>query len=135
MLRLSEQEAQVLLGEKYSGPAPQKKHKYNAHKTIVDGIQFDSQREAEYYCELRLRVAAGEITKFDLQPEFVLQEGYINKDGRKVRAIKYRADFRIYYPDGRIQIVDVKGVRTRTYLNKKKMLLKRYPDMWFTEVT
>lgn len=134
MLRLSEQEAQALLGKKYPGPVPKKKHKYNAHKTMVDGIQFDSKREAEYYCQLKLRITAGEIIKFDLQPEFVLQEGYVNKAGYKVRAIKYKADFRIYYPNGRIQIVDVKGVRTRTYLNKKKMLLKRYPDMWFTEV-
>ena len=132
MINLTEAEARALLGEKYPGPAP-KKNKYNASKTIVDGITFDSMKEAEYYCELKLRVMAGEVTKFDTQVVFVLQEKY-RRQGKTVRAIKYIADFRVYYPDGRIEIVDVKGVRTRTYRDKIKMLLKKYPDMCFSEV-
>jgi len=57
MTHLTEKQAQELLGDKY--PEPPKKHKYNARKTVVDGITFDSKREAEYYCELKLRVRAG----------------------------------------------------------------------------
>lgn len=130
MTSMSEKKARELLGDKY--PGPPKKHKYNATKAIVDGIQFDSKREAEFYCELKLRVRAGEVKSFDLQPEFILQEGYV-RNGRKIRPIVYRADFRIHYCDGRVEVVDTKGYRTKEYKLKKKLLLAKYPDMWFTE--
>jgi hypothetical protein len=129
MTHLSEKQARELLGDKY----PEKKHKYNAQKTVVDGITFDSQREADYYCELKLRVQAGELTGFDLQPEFLLQPGF-KHNGKSYREIKYRADFRLYHKDGQIEIVDVKGHRTKEYQIKKKLLLKKYPEMWFTEI-
>lgn len=137
MTRLSEKEGRALckkLGVPFPEPPKQKKrHKYNARKVTLDGITFASQKEADYYCQLLLRQKAGEIEKFELQPVFVLQEGYW-LNGKKIREIKYIADFKVFYPDGRIEIVDTKGYRTRTYLNKKKMLLKRYPGIWFTEV-
>jgi len=129
-IRWSEDEAQKHLGEKYQPP---KKSKYHACRTEIDGIKFDSKREAQYYAELKLRQRAGEITGFALQPEFVLQEGYV-RNGKNVRPIIYRADFKVLYPDGREEIVDVKGYRTREYKNKIKMLLKKYPEIWFTEV-
>jgi hypothetical protein len=128
MTHLSEKQARELLGDKY----PEKKHKYNAQKTVVDGITFDSQREADYYCELKLRVQAGELTKIELQPEFLLQPAFTH-NGQKYRAIKYRADFRLYYKDGRVEVVDCKGYRTKEYMLKKKLLLKKHPEMWFTE--
>ena len=131
MTRLSEKQARELLGDRY--PGPPKKNKYHNRKTVIDDIEFDSQDEANYYCELKLRIRAGEIERFDLQPEFILQEGYVCQ-GKKVQPITYRADFRIWYSDGRVEIVDVKGFKTKEYRIKKKMLLKRYPDMWFTEV-
>lgn len=130
MTRLTEKEARVILGDKY--PGPPKKHKYNAQKLVIDGIRFASMREAQYYGELKLRVRAGEIVKFELQPEFILQEGYL-RNGKKVREIKYIADFKVFYPDGRVEIVDTKGYRTKEYKLKKKMLLAKYPDIWFTE--
>jgi len=132
MVRISEEEARKLLGDKYPGPPP-KKHKYNASRTIVDGIRFASKREAEYYGELKLCLRAGEIVSFELQPEFIIQEGY-RRGGKKVREIKYIADFKVIYPDGRVEIVDTKGYRTKEYLLKKKLLLARYPELWFTEV-
>lgn len=131
MVRLSEKQARELLGDLYPGPA--KQHKYNARKTTVDGVTFDSQREAEYYCELKIRARAGEIGSFELQPEFLLQEAFFH-DGKLIRAITYRADFKIIHLDGREQIVDVKGHKTKEYQIKKKLLLARYPGIWFTEV-
>lgn len=131
MARLTEKQARELLGEKYPG-AP-KKHKYNAQKTIVDGITFDSKREADYYCELKLRVRAGEVEWFELQPEFVLQEAFTHQ-GKKYQPISYRADFRIGYADGQVEIVDVKGHKTKEYKLKKKLLLARHPNINFTEV-
>lgn len=132
MINLSEAEAMELLGDKYTGPKPKKKHKYNARKVILDGISFPSQHEADYYATLKLRVRAGEVEKFELQPVFVLQPAY-KRNGKTVRAIKYIADFKVFYPDGRVEIVDTKGVRTRDYRNKIKTLLKQNPTMWFTE--
>ncbi len=128
--RISEKQARELLGDKY--PSPPKKHKYNARKTVIDGITFDSKREAEFYGELKLRQAAGEIRGFELQPEFVLLEGFRHQ-GKAVRGIRYRADFRVYHIDGRIEVVDVKGHQTKEYTLKKKLLLARHPDIWFTE--
>ena len=127
MTRLSERQARELFGAKYEKPS-----KYHNRKTTLDNIVFDSAKEAEYYCTLLLRKKAGEITGFDLQPEYVLQESY-KRNGKTIRAIKYIADFRVYYPDGRVEVVDCKGVRTKEYQIKKKMLLKLWPDMWFTE--
>jgi len=133
VINLSETEAMELLGDKYAGPRPKKKHKYNAKKVVIDGITFASTHEGNYYCVLKLRVKAGEVEKFELQPAFILQEGYV-RDGKNVRAIKYVADFKVFYPDGRVEIVDTKGYRTRDYKNKIKTLLKQNPTMWFSEV-
>ncbi|WP_416330384.1 DUF1064 domain-containing protein, partial [[Clostridium] innocuum] len=49
-----------------------KKSKYGAVKTEVDGIMFDSKREASRYQELRLLEQAGEITNLRLQVPFEL---------------------------------------------------------------
>ncbi|WP_373325659.1 DUF1064 domain-containing protein [Sporomusa paucivorans] len=109
-----------------------KKHKYGAIRTIVDGIPFDSKKEAVKYQELKLLKMAGEIVELELQPEFVLQEAYI-RHGKPIKAIVYRADFRAKYKDGRVVVMDTKGFRTKEYLLKKKLLLARYPDIEFVE--
>jgi len=109
------------------------KNKYHNNKPIIDGIKFDSKKEAEYYCELKLRKKGNDIIDFELQPEFILQEGF-RRDGKAIRAIKYRADFRIIHKDFSVEIVDVKGVITKEYAIKKKLLLAKYPSIKFTEV-
>ena len=48
-----------------------KKTKYCANKTSIDGHTFDSKKEAEYYCELKMRLQAKEINGFCLQPVFI----------------------------------------------------------------
>lgn len=108
--------------------------KYRSRKTEVDGITFDSAKEAKYYIELKLRQKAGEIASFELQPTFILQEGFRTKNGKKEREIRYKADFRVVYLDGREEIVDTKGYKTKDYLLKRKMLLFRYPEINFVEV-
>ena len=45
-----------------------KKTKYRANKTSVDGHTFDSKKEAEYYCNLKMRLQAHDIKGFCLQP-------------------------------------------------------------------
>jgi hypothetical protein len=100
----------------------------------VDGIVFDSKREATRYWELRIMEKSGEIIDLELQPEYELQPAF-EHNGNKERAIKYRADFR--YKDRRgVEVVeDVKGHRTELYRVKRKMLLHRYNDINFQEVS
>jgi hypothetical protein len=107
--------------------------KYKSRKTIVDGITFDSQKEARKYAELKLLKQAGEILDYELQPQYELQPGYRDSQRNWVRPIIYRADFRVIYPDGREVIIDTKGHRTKEYLLKRKMLLYRYPNIEFRE--
>lgn len=109
------------------------KNKYNNRKPEVDGIVFDSQKEAYYYMDLKLAKMAGEIKDFELQPEFILQEGFRDKNGHWHRAIKYRADFKVINNDGRIEVIDTKGYKTPVYRIKKKLLLAKYPDINFRE--
>ena len=65
-----------------------KKTKYRANKVSVDGHTFDSQKEADYYSELKLRLQAKEINGFCLQPTFILAP-----------SLKYKADFIIFNKD------------------------------------
>jgi len=97
-------------------------------KTMRNGIVFDSIREADRYSELLLLEKSGLIKDLRLQVKFEL----IPKNGSE-RAVCYYADF-TYTESGRQVAEDVKGVRTRDYIIKKKMLKWRYPDIQFREV-
>lgn len=108
--------------------------KYNAQKTTVNGITFDSKKEANYYCELMMLQAGGVVKKFDMQVPYELQPGYRNRQGKKIRPIKYLADFVVEFKDGHKEVVDVKGFRTKEYELKKKLLLYKYPEILFKEV-
>lgn len=107
--------------------------KYYNKKAEADRIVFDSKKERNYYCELKVLKMAGKIKDFDLQVPFELQPSFKYK-GKTIRAIKYIADFVITYPDGKTEVVDTKGYRTKDYLLKRKMLLHKYPDINFKEV-
>lgn len=108
-------------------------HKYNARKTTVDGIMFDSRKEAERYLSLKAMERTGFIRGLVLQPEFELQPGFRHPDQGAIRAVKYRADFQ-YEREGRTVVEDVKGMKTKEYLIKRKLFLSRYPDILFREV-
>lgn len=100
--------------------AKQRPSKYGAKKTWVNGICFDSKGEADYYSELLLRMAAGEITGIGRQVEFVLQDG----DGT---VIKYKADFVVWYPDGTAEVHEFKGMELPSWLLKEKLFRVRFP--------
>lgn len=101
--------------------------KYRAKKVTLDGITFDSQMESEYYLYLKQMESLGEIISFVRQPVYTLQEAFV-KDGRKYKAIEYKADFSVLYADGRQEIVDVKGFETTDFSIKRKLFDKRYPE-------
>lgn len=100
-------------------------NKFNAKKTVVDGIKFDSKAEARRYMVLRGMEERGEIKYLQLQPEFELQPRYTSPDGHVVRALKYRADFS-YMEDGKFVVEDVKGIKTQVYKLKKKLFEYKY---------
>ena len=99
--------------------------KYHSRKTVVNGIKFDSRREADAYCKLFLLERAGKISNLRLQVPYELQEKFTLK-GKTIRAIKYVADFVYTDENGVEHIIDVKGVRTEVYKLKKKMFMYRY---------
>ena len=105
-----------------------KPNKYNARKTTVCGRTFDSKREAEIYLDLLSRKQHGEIVRIRLQPSYTLLEGFKDNTGKKQRPITYTADFFVTFADGHSEVIEVKGVRTRDYLLRKKLFLYKMRD-------
>lgn len=97
---------------------------------MINGITFDSQKEASRYCELNLLVRAGKISDLRRQVTFEL----VPKQSDE-RAVKYIADF-VYLDNGtgKTIIEDVKGYRTKEYIIKRKILKHRYPYLTFKEI-
>ena len=99
-------------------------------------IRFDSMKEARRFDWLIERERHGEIRELRLQVDFTLQEAYTDTEGRRVRAIRYRADFTYNEGAQGVKVVeDVKSraTRTREYAMKKKMLKDRF-GLEITEV-
>lgn len=124
--------------------------KYNSRKTLIDGIAFDSRKEATRYRELMLLQRAGQISNLRLQVRFELlpaqyaQTGEVYSKGpRKGQpkrgkcvesAVVYVADF-MYNERGRTIVEDTKGMRTKDYIIKRKLFRWRYGDQYdFREV-
>lgn len=97
-------------------PAPEATNKYHNRITYIDGIKFDSEREAGRFCQLRLLLRAGHILSLFLQFPFRL-----GVNG--VHVCTYYADFVYWLPDGRMVVEDAKGVRTPAYVLKRKLML------------
>lgn len=100
----------------------------NIHKSI-DGYVFDSTKEATRYTELKLLLHAGEIKSLQLQPLYELQPAFVDKSGKRYRAITYSPDFSYLERKGNkwISVVeDVKGMLTEVYKIKKKLFLYKY---------
>jgi len=91
-------------------------HKFRAVQTELDGIKFDSKKEAAYYTELKQQKRTGFIVFFLRQPAFDLPGN-----------VKYKADFQVFYADGRVRFIDVKGFQTKDFIMKKKMVEALYP--------
>lgn len=104
------------------------KRKYGNIKVVVDGHVFDSKAEATYYKELKAKQKVGMVTTIELQPRFILQDGF-KKNGKTWRAITYIADFQVTYSDGHVEVVDVKGVETETFRIKHKMFERAYNNL------
>lgn len=104
-----------------------KRSKYKNIKTTVDGIVFDSKREANRYAQLKMRERAGGIVELRRQVVF----GLSATSSRPITSPislhvgTYIADF-TYVEDGVFVVEDSKGARTALYLWKKKHMAAQY---------
>lgn len=110
--------------------------KYGSKKVRIDGIVFDSKKEAGRYCELKLLERAGKIQNLELQKSFELipaqrEPDTMTKTGKtkpgKVieQSVKYVADF-VYMENGKTVVEDTKGFRTKDYIIKRKLMMYVY---------
>lgn len=103
----------------------------NRDKRSFNGIIFDSELEMKFYRDVVIpKYKDGMIKKYELQKEYILQPEYIH-DNKKIRAIKYVADFYIEYADGKIEVVDTKGMPDSVALIKRKMMWYLFPTLDF----
>ena len=93
--------------------------KYHNRRTELDGKTYDSAREAGRAAELKLLVAAGEIAAVFEQVNFRLPGGVV-----------YRADFVLLRWDGTFTIEDAKGVRTKEYSIKRRLMREKGLDIY-----
>lgn len=107
--------------------------KYHSKKTVVDGMVFDSKKEARQYGMLKALEKAGEISGLRRQVEFLLipeqrepdtigKRGGVHKGKLLERKVCYYADF-VYVRDHELVVEDVKGFRTDDYVVKRKLML------------
>ena len=98
--------------------------KYHAKKTVVNGITFDSRKEADRYLVLKGMEEEGAIEDLRRQVRYELVPAF-DVGGRHYRAVFYVADF-VYMEDGKEVVEDVKGMRTDVYRLKSKLFARRY---------
>lgn len=127
--RVSRAEAQKLL------KAQKKPHKYHAKRTVIDGIKFDSQKEAERWSELKLLERAGRIGELRRQVVYGLHAPVLSAHSATSTCSvgfiwwaivsTYIADFS-YVENGEITVEDCKGMPTPAYRQKRKHMLIEY---------
>lgn len=117
--------------------------KYGNRKAVVDGIEFDSRKEAQRYWELKLLQRAGRISDLQLQREFELipaqyetfprygKTGKRLQDGKRCieKSCTYKADF-CYMQDGKLIVEDTKGYRDPASAGYAKFVIKRKLMLW-----
>ena len=108
------------------------KSKYHAEKTVVNGVTYDSKKEGKRAIELEYLQRVGKIKNLQRQVRFILQEDYVNNEGKKIRPISYIADY-VYEQDGIKIVEDCKGFRTTEYKIKKKIFMYKFPEYKFIE--
>lgn len=111
--------------------------KYHSQKVVADGEVFDSRKECRRWQELKLLEKAGEITDlrrqvpFELlpdqrEPDRIGPRGGIKKGRIIERKAVYIADF-VYKDRSGCEVVeDCKGMRTKDYIIKRKLILFRF---------
>lgn len=97
--------------------------KYRNRKAIVDGITFDSGREAAHYLDLKMRESIGEIRELRCHPVYELH----GVGGKRIG--KFTPDFDyIVVATAQLVVTDVKSKPTRTeaYMLRKRLFEAEY---------
>ena len=110
--------------------------KYHSKKVELDGVKFDSKKEAKRYRELLLLERAGGIKDLQTQVKYELVPSQKDMSGRVIeRAVNYIADFVYTDISGPVQkliVEDVKGYRNTKggayalYSIKRKLMLYKF---------
>ena len=97
-------------------------NKYRNKKIIIDGEKFDSMKEYQRWCELKLLERAGHIKDLKRQVKFVLIPAQYDNGKCLERECAYFADF-TYIQNGKLVVEDIKGYKTKDYIIKRKLML------------
>ena len=112
-----------------------KRSKYGNQKTVVDGITFDSKKEADRYVVLKSLEGAGEISHLERQGKIYLYNGNTPVRYDSGRKAFWKFDFAYFCSKRNKRVIeDVKGVRTDVFKLKKAVLLACYPGIEIVEV-
>ncbi len=122
--------------------------KLNNRSVVIDGIEFQSAKEGNRYCELKLLQRAGKISELELQKRYELIPAQYetvptgeyykrgeNKGQPKTKqvcveqSVVYIADF-VYQENGQTVVEDVKGFRDPSSATYAKFVLKRKMMLW-----
>jgi hypothetical protein len=108
------------------------KRKYNNCTCFVDGIRFDSRREADYYGQLKLEQRAKLIKSFQRQISFALyaQEVDCDPDLASQKLIgHHKVDFLVTLLNGDQEVREVKGFATDGWNLRRKVFEANYPHI------
>ena len=113
------------------------RNKYHARKCVLNGIEFDSRKEAQRYSELLILSRMGKISSLRRQVKFILipaqyesyerygKRGQELKPGKRLieKECAYIADFVYVDKDGKLVVEDATGMKTKDYIIKRKLML------------
>jgi len=94
---------------------PIRRAKYRNVKIVIDGKRFDSKAEGARYIELKRQQEAALVFNLQCQVRYSI-------DVSGIHICDYVADFVYIDIDGNRIVEDVKGVRTRDYSMKAKLM-------------
>lgn len=117
-VRMSEAEFARIVGKKTDISSKQGKSKYKARKIKENGVWYDSIGEYERHCYLQLLQKAGDISDLrfhDKSDTIILIDDPV---------VKYYPDF-CYDENGHHVVEDFKGVQTKEFVLKKKMIISK----------
>lgn len=114
--------------EEYQKITKKQHLKFHNKKIKIDGMTFDSQNEYNRWMELKILERAGNISDLHRQVVYLL----IPKQPDE-RQVVYKSDF-TYTEKGKTIVEDVKGVKTKDYIIKRKLMKQKYPEIIFREI-
>lgn len=99
-------------------------NKYGAKATVVDGLKFDSAREAKRWQELQLLQRAHLVSQLERQVVYELAPAVrLYGEKRLKPAVRYVADFRYFSGDESVFVVeDAKGRDTPVSRLKRHLM-------------